>query len=135
MKFLDSDGNEHSKDLNYAKYKRSRSSRSKLANSLYDKIVEIFPNYDILEEFPCVGLKPILFMDFLILGAGIRMAFEADGTQHKKYTPYFHGSKANFIKAKMNDVRKNEWAEFNNIRIFRVESDKDIDMLLENINE
>lgn len=135
MKFIDLYGKEHSKDIDYRKYTRSRDSRSNIANYLYDKIVEIFPNQQILEEFPCVGIKPALYIDFMILSSALRIAFEADGRQHKEYVPFFHGSRMGFVKAQLNDINKDRWTEINDIKLIRVSSEKEVDDILERINE
>jgi len=135
MKFVDLNGREHAKHIDYRSHTRDESSRSKLAHSLYLKVSELFPGYTVLEEFPCVGLRPVLHLDFLIMGAGLRIAFEADGRQHKKFTPFFHGTRANFARAKINDLNKDKWCLANSITLIRVESEDDIDNLAETIND
>ncbi len=131
--FYDLDGNEHRKELNYKKYGRSEARSSALSRALYDKIEELIPGYAILEEFPTVGIRPTLYIDFMIL-SGIRYAFEADGAQHDKFIPHFHGTRANFAKQKMNDVTKERWCQVNDIKLIRVSSMEDIDNLSEAIN-
>jgi hypothetical protein len=135
MKFIDLEGNQHSREIDYKKHKRTELSRSKVANLLYKKICEIFPNLEVLEEFPCVGLNPVLYVDFLILSPGVRIAFECDGVQHRKYVPFFHGSRANYARSKVNDISKERWLDINGIRIIRIENEQDVENLLDKINE
>ena len=131
--FYDLDGNEHRKELNYKKYGGSEARSSALSRALSDKIKELLPGYAILEEFPTVGLSPTLYIDFMIL-SGIRFAFEADGQQHDKFVPHFHGTRASFAKQKMNDVSKERWCIANNIKLIRVSSMEDVEKLSGAIN-
>jgi len=132
--FYDLNGREHRKELNYKKHGKVEARNSALSEALYDKICELLPGYGILCEFPCVGLSPLVFMDFVIL-SGVRIAFEADGKQHSEFVPHFHGTRANFARQKLNDVRKEQWCMANNIKIIRVASMKDVDNLAEMIDE
>jgi hypothetical protein len=45
------------------------------------------------------------------------MAFEVHGEQHYEYCPFFHKSKADFLKAKARDEDKIEWCQINDIQI------------------
>jgi hypothetical protein len=45
------------------------------------------------------------------------MAFEVHGEQHYEYCPFFHKSKADFLKAKARDEDKIEWCRINDIQI------------------
>ena len=134
MKFIDIHGKIHSKEIDYRRYQRDSSQRSKLANALYEKLEEVFPSHSILEEFPCVGMKPMLYIDFLIL-AEIKIAFEADGTQHETYNPFFHGHRSNFARAKLNDLNKERWLKANGIKIIRVSGKDLVENLVDLINE
>ena len=71
-----------------------------------------------------------------------KLAIEVDGSQHDKFSQYFHGTMnpklltgkisnagepsaanyANFIKQRMRDVCKDEWLKFHNIRLIRISS-------------
>ena len=131
--FYDLNGREHRKELNYKKHGRVDARASKLSNALYEKICELLPGYGILEEFPCVGLQPVVFVDFLILG-GVRFAFEADGRQHHEFVPHYHGTRAGFARQKLNDLRKEQWCIANDIKLIRVSNNSDIENLAEMIN-
>jgi len=132
--FYDLNGREFRKELNYKKHGKVEARSSALSEALYDKICELLPGYGILCEFPCVGLQPVVFLDFLILG-GVRVAFEADGKQHSEFVPHFHGTRANFARQKINDLRKEQWCNTNGIKLIRVASLEDVDNLAEMIDE
>ncbi len=75
---------------------------------------EVYPLELILEEV----LIPItnsvnLYLDFYI--PSLKLSIEINGKQHYFYTPYFHKSKLNFLKAKVKDKNKKKWCELNNI--------------------
>lgn len=133
MIFFDLDGREYSKELNYRKHARMNARASKLSDALFSKIREVLPGYGVLEEFPTVGLSPVLSIDFVIL-SGIRLAFEADGRQHSEFVPHFHGTRANFARQKLNDVKKEQWCIANNIKLIRVSSIEEVESLAELID-
>ena len=132
--FFDLDGREHRKEVNYKKHGKVEARNSALSEALHSKICELLPGYGVLCEFPCVGLSPVVFLDFLIL-SGVRIAFEADGQQHSKFIPHFHGTRANFARQKINDLRKEQWCDTNNIKLIRVSSISEVDALAELIDE
>lgn len=134
MIFYDLDGREHRKEVNYRKHEKVAARTSAISEALYSEIERLLPGYGILCEFPCVGLRPTLYLDFAIF-SGVRLAFEADGKQHSQYTPHFHGTRGNFARQKMNDVSKERWCLANNIKLIRVANMEDIDNLAESINE
>jgi hypothetical protein len=134
MIFYDLNGREHRKEVNYRKHEKVEARSSALSEALYAKIEELLPGYGILCEFPCVGIRPTLFLDFVILG-GVRFAFEADGRQHKEFIPHFHGTRANFARQKINDLNKERWCIENNIKLIRVAEMSDVENLAELINE
>lgn len=81
---------------------------------------EIYHSYRILEEVKLPGStalnrKSVLYLDFYI--PSIKRAFEVHGEQHYEYFPFFHKSKADFLKAKARDEDKIEWCQLNDIDI------------------
>lgn len=97
--------------------KRKRSKYHIRARNL---LKEIFHSYRILEEVKLPGStelhrKSVLYLDFYI--PSLMMAFEVHGEQHYEYNPFFHKSKADFLKAKARDEDKIEWCKLNNIQI------------------
>lgn len=97
--------------------KRKRSKYHLRARNL---LKEIFHSYRILEEVKLPGStalnrKSVLYLDFYI--PSLKMAFEVHGEQHYEYCPFFHKSKADFLKAKARDEDKIEWCNLNDIQI------------------
>jgi very-short-patch-repair endonuclease len=81
---------------------------------------ELFNSYRILEEVKLPGStelhrKSVLYLDFYI--PSIKLAIEVHGQQHYEFCPFFHRSKADFLKAKARDEDKITWCELNDIRI------------------
>ena len=79
---------------------------------------DVFLGYSILEEVKLPGTvdpskKSALFLDFFI--PNLKIGVEVHGQQHFKYTPFFHKSKAGFMKAKARDRDKSEWCEINDV--------------------
>lgn len=81
---------------------------------------EIYNSYRILEEVKLPGStalhrKSVLYLDFYI--PTLQRAFEVHGQQHYEYNPFFHKSKADFIKSQVRDEDKISWCELNNIEL------------------
>lgn len=97
--------------------KRKRSKYHIRARNL---LKEIYNSYRILEEVKLPGStalnrKSVLYLDFYI--PSLMMAFEVHGEQHYEYSPFFHKTRADFLKAKARDEDKIEWCRINNIQI------------------
>lgn len=97
--------------------KRKRSKYHVRARNL---LKEIFNSYRILEEVKLPGStelhrKSVLYLDFYI--PSIKLAVEVHGEQHYDYSPFFHKSKADFLKSKARDEDKIAWCELNDINI------------------
>ena len=97
--------------------KRKRSKYHVRARNL---LKEIFNSYRILEEVKLPGStelhrKSVLYLDFYI--PSIKLAVEVHGEQHYEYSPFFHKSKADFLKSKARDEDKIAWCELNDINI------------------
>lgn len=94
--------------------------RSKYHLRARNLLKEIFHSYRILEEVKLPGStalnrKSVLYLDFYI--PSLKMAFEVHGEQHYEFCPFFHKSKADFLKAKARDEDKIEWCNLNGIQI------------------
>lgn len=97
--------------------KRKRSKYHIRARSL---LKEIFNSYRILEEVKLPGSteihrRSVLYLDFFI--PTINLAIEVHGQQHYDYNPFFHKSKADFLKSKARDEDKIDWCKLNNIKL------------------
>lgn len=126
MKFRDLDGQIHGIDI--TPFKRARANKSAGAVTLRSKIEEMFPLFEILEEFPCVGTR--LRLDFFL--PRLMLAFEFDGHQHEEFVPHFHRTRHGFSKSQDNDNDKELWCDINSIRLIRVtvEDLDDVESLL-----
>ena len=133
MRFVGLDGREYNRSITASDYVRSEMQRSKGEQWLFAQLSEIFPHYDVLEEFPCIGLSRQR-LDFLILGPGVRIAFEFDGIQHEKYIPHFHRSRKGHADSIVRDTQKELWCETNGITLIRIKS-QDNELLKELIRE
>lgn len=74
---------------------------------------ELFPQYDILEEF-YIPMDNV-YLDFFI--PKLRLVVEAHGKQHYQFIPHFHNFMHNFLNGKMRDSKKEEWCKCNRLEI------------------
>ena len=118
MKFYDTQGREHKIDIRPSRWPRKEigEGRGKFQSIVGETLAEMFPGYYVLEEFPCVGDG--LHLDFFLPTK--RLAVEVQGSQHYKFTPFFHKDKAAFIRQQSNDKRKALWCELNEIRLVKI---------------
>ena len=100
-------------------------------------IKEIFNSYRILEEVKLPGStslhrKSVLYLDFYI--PTISLAVEVHGQQHYEYSPFFHKSKADFLKSKARDEDKIEWCDLNGIQLITLKYSESDDEWRKRIN-
>ena len=100
-------------------------------------IKEIFNSYRILEEVKLPGStslhrKSVLYLDFYI--PTISLAVEVHGQQHYEYSPFFHKSKADFLKSKARDEDKIEWCDLNGIQLITLKYSESYDEWRKRIN-
>lgn len=119
MKYTGFDGRTYSIHVtDYTVYDDSTISKSELHLRARKLIKSIFPCDKILEEVTLPGSKKSgerLFADFFIPSKSL--IIEVHGEQHYKYVKFFHGDNLSFIKSRLRDNDKKEWAEINNITI------------------
>ena len=121
MKVKGINGKEYVWNLSgYDVFNDDQRKRSKYHIRARGLLKELFSSYRILEEVKLPGStalnrKSVLYVDFYI--PTISLAIEVHGEQHYEYNPFFHKSKADFLKAKARDEDKIEWCKLNNIRI------------------
>ncbi|NBO99219.1 MAG: hypothetical protein EBU90_03705 [Proteobacteria bacterium] len=94
--------------------------RSKYHLRARNLLKEIYHSYRILEEVKLPGStalhrKSVLYLDFYI--PSIKLGVEVHGEQHYEYCPFFHKSKADFLKSKARDEDKIDWCTLNGIKI------------------
>jgi very-short-patch-repair endonuclease len=104
----------------YNVFNDDKRKRSKYHVKARNLLKEIYNSYRILEEVKLPGStelhrKSVLYLDFYI--PSIKVAIEVHGEQHYEYNPFFHKSKADFLKSKARDEDKIRWCEINDIRV------------------
>ncbi len=125
MKFVDLNGREVRIELMQSKNPmRSREDcKSKFQWETGVVLRRIFPRFVILEEFNIPGSR--LHIDFLI--PELRIAVEADGAQHNKFSPFFHVTREGFRRSQARDTNKNLWCNLNDIILVRVKKNEDVE--------
>ncbi len=101
MKFKSLSNNEININISRNKFaiKSEEDCKSKFQYSLGKVLVDLYPNYSILEEFYIPIEK--LYLDFLI--PQLLLAFEAQGDQHNEFIPHFHKYYHNFASSQHRD--------------------------------
>jgi len=108
------DGKEYSWTISSKVARGNKRDTSSLHAAAKKILREIYPMLDIYEEVPIIVEKnQKLYLDFYI--PSIQTAIEVNGRQHYSFNPYHHKSKMHFMRMKVNDRKKAEWCEYNNI--------------------
>ena len=121
MKVLGLNGREYVWNLSkYDVLKNDKRKRSRHHIRARKLLSDLYSSYRILEEVKLPGStalhrRSVLYLAFYI--PNIRKAFEVHGRQHYEFTPFFHKSKAEFLKAKARDEDKIDWCILNNIEL------------------
>jgi hypothetical protein len=116
MKVVGLDQKEYS--INIVKYNRQLDSCSSLHLRARKLLALLFPYDNIYEEVVLPGIKTEINNKSLVIDFYIhfqRIAVEVQGEQHSKFTPFFHGNKLEFFRAKRLDNLKRQWCDKNNI--------------------
>lgn len=121
MKVIGINGKEYIWNLTgYDVFNDDKRKRSRFHVRARNLLKEIFNSYRILEEVKLPGStelhrKSVLYLDFYI--PSIKLAIEVHGKQHYEFCPFFHRSRADFLKGKARDEDKITWCELNDIRL------------------
>lgn len=100
-----------------------KKSLSTIQNEVKKALFENWQYDSVFEEFPCSGTKTRL--DFF--NKTKMIAIEVDGPQHDQYNPFFHKNRrANYVKQKERDDKKEKWCKVNGIKLFRVKKIEDL---------
>jgi len=114
QQILDLDGNLQSWQLSGGIAHGKLLTKSDLHLKARDLLKDCFPTLQILEEVPIPLRKTeILYLDFYL--PLIRKCIEVHGSQHYKFTPFYHTNLMGFAKHKKRDQDKQEWCHQNNI--------------------
>jgi hypothetical protein len=122
LKVLGIDGREYSWNLKQSSHEdHNRSGLHLRARFL---LKSIFPFDLIYEEIALPGTEikgknSVLFCDFYIPLRSLMV--EVNGAQHSQYTPFFHGTKLEFARARTRDKIKKQWCELNGITLVEFE--------------
>lgn len=82
---------------------------------------ENYPALQVLEEVKLPD--SLLRLDFYL--PVIKVAIEANGSQHEHFSLYMHGDKLSYSRSKGRDNRKAEFCRINNIRLVYFYADED----------
>ncbi len=89
------------------------------SNIQYDTKVflkKYWSNNVVFEEFPVAGTR--LTLDFY--NATKKVAIEVQGQQHRKFVPFFHGNRINYIDQLRRDKQKLDFCNINDIYLIEV---------------
>ena len=121
MKVQGLNGREYNLNLQrYKVYKNDTKKKSTYHIGARKILRELFSGYNILEEVKLPGStathrRSVLYLDFFL--PNLMLAVEVHGRQHYEYVPFFHKSKAGFVKSLARDEDKKDWCELNDIRL------------------
>lgn len=94
---------------------------SKLSEDVYSLIVQAFPFYKLWKEYYVNYKGTKLYFDFYL--PELKIAFEAQGHQHKTFVEHFHKTAYNFRTHQKRDRLKKEWAFENGVVLIEYEED------------
>ena len=95
-------------------------SRSNIQYDTKSFLKNYWSNNVVFEEFPVAGTR--LTLDFY--NATKKIAIEVQGQQHRKFVPFFHGNRMNYIDQLRRDKQKLEFCNINEIDLIEIyESD------------
>ncbi|TXT66092.1 MAG: hypothetical protein BAJALOKI3v1_50092 [Promethearchaeota archaeon] len=126
MKMIDVNGQSCSVSVKPSDYPiKGENSRSIFQKEIGEKLQERYPHDIILEEFNIPNSR--LYIDFFLPNR--KLVIEVDGSQHDKYSGYFHGNKLTsrkFARQIDNDYIKEQWTQINQFKMIRIRPDKPI---------
>lgn len=96
--------------------KGNRRKCSGLHNIAREVLRQKYPNSEIYEEVPIIiEGRQKLYLDFYC--PMINLAIEVNGEQHYSFTARFHENKLDFLKSIVNDRKKKDWCNLNDIQL------------------
>ena len=98
--------------------------KSKGEAALDTALVEVFGPAAVTREMPVKIYGRTLFVDRVLRGYGL--AFEVDGIQHDKFSPYHHKDGDGFANSQARDKAKQAWLEANGFTVIRFKHNETI---------
>jgi very-short-patch-repair endonuclease len=98
---------------------------SKLADSAYSFLREVFPHNIITKEYYINYKNTRLFFDFYIKDLGLLL--EIQGRQHDEFVKHFHTDRETFLAAKKRDDLKKEYCEKQDFVLIEIRKDNELD--------
>jgi hypothetical protein len=98
---------------------------SKLSESTYDLLKEIFPHNIILKEYYVKYKGTRLFFDFFV--KDMLIFVEVQGRQHDEFIKHFHEDRAGFLEHKRRDNLKKEYCEKRESVLLEIRSEEELD--------
>lgn len=111
MNVIGLDGKEYKWNFSKYYFRKKRENKSNLHKEARLLIGSIFKHHSVYEEVSLPGTD--LYADFWI--PSLKTLIEVHGEQHYIHIPFFHKTKADFLKAQHRDRLKREWCELNSI--------------------
>jgi len=108
---------------------------SKFSRKVLKLLEEVFPYFTITEEYYINYNGKRLFFDFFV--KEIKLLVEVQGEQHLQFNRFMHETKEGFMRQKMLDRLKEEWADLNDYLLIHFYPNDSIDRftLLEKIED
>lgn len=125
MKLLNLKGQIVNVDVRQSTYPLRDVSKSKLQKLTQLRLLFLYPNATILEEFTVPNER--LFLDFYIPLK--KLAVEVQSIIHEKPVLHFHKSMDGFGKQIKRDRRKAEFCEINGIKLIEIWTEEDLEKL------
>lgn len=116
MKLLNLRGRAIYKNVRSRRIKWDECKKSQFQYKVKSLLRPFWQNDIVYEEFPVYGSR--LTLDFF--NATKRIAVEVQGSQHTKFSKFFHGSRAKFQEQLIRDESKMKFCEINNIKLVEV---------------
>ena len=115
--------NHHLKGTGCPVCKKSKG-EAKIENILKENMVCYKPQY----SFPDLKYQNLLYFDFGIFdnNDNLKYLLEFNGEQHYKFKPFFHKTEEDFLVSQLRDVLKKDYCEKNNIPLYIIKYDEDI---------
>jgi hypothetical protein len=111
------------KEVRFHYFPMKQTSKSDFQHKIGEILKIIYPNYQIVEDFP-IPEGGGLSLDFFI--PRLKVALECNGNQHNTFSKFFHCNQEGFAAAKKRDVLKETICRDSNILLIVIPYSKEI---------